>query len=259
MTNEGRVTLAVEDEVAAIVFDRPQAYNALTHKMYDELEAACCKVRADPHIRVVTFRGAGGKAFVSGTDIAGFAEFEGPEDGVRYEANMDHYYDAILTIEVPTVAIIDGWAVGGGLRAAAYCDIRIASTRARFGIPIAKTIGNCLSMTNYARLVAGFGEGRAKRMLLLAEMLSAEEAAQAGFLSRVCEPEALDATAEEIVARILENAPLTMKVSKSALGRIADGRPGDGRDLVETCYGSEDFRVGVAAFMSKSRPQWQGK
>jgi enoyl-CoA hydratase/carnithine racemase len=258
MSDEGRVVLDIRDRVGSILFDRPQAYNSMTKKMYEELEAACDAVRNAPGLRVVTFRGAGGKAFVSGSDISGFESFRDGSDGVRYEAEMDRYYEAILRIEVPTVAIIDGFAVGGGLRAAAYCDIRIASSKARFGVPIARTLGNCLSMINYARLVAAFGEGRAKRMLYLAELIDAEEARQAGFLARVVAPEDLDAAAEDVVATLLENAPVTMRVSKAALARIAAGQENDGRDLIEACYQSRDFKTGVAAFLSKSKPEWTG-
>lgn len=258
MSDQGQVTLVMADRVASIVFDRPQAYNSMTKKMYEELVSVCDTVRANADIRVVTFRGAGGKAFVSGSDISGFESFRDGSDGVRYEAEMDRYYEAILGIAVPTIAIIDGFAVGGGLRAAAYCDIRIASAKARFGIPIARTLGNCLSMVNYARLVGAFGEGRAKRMLYLAELLDAREALEAGFLARVVAPEELDAAADEVVATILANAPVTMRISKAALGRIADGHMDDGRDLIEACYSSKDFKIGVSAFLNKTKPEWTG-
>lgn len=255
----GRVTLAREGAVARIAFDRPAARNALTWAMYEELDAILAELSEDPALRVVTLRGVGGQAFVAGSDIAQFQEFRGAEDGLAYEAKMDRYAERLLAVPVPTVAIIDGWAVGGGLNIAACCDIRIANRQARFGIPIARTIGNCLSMKTYARLLGGFGEARARRMLLLAELIDAEEAMQAGFLARLTEPGTIDAAAEEVVARLLENAPVTLRVSKAAVGRILgpDLDPAD--DLIAAAYGSEDFRRGVEAFVGKTKPEWQGR
>lgn len=255
----GRVRLEREGAVARITFDRVGAHNAFTWAMYEELDAILAELSADRELRVVTLRGAGGKAFVAGSDISQFRDFKGAEDGIAYEAKMDRYFRRILAVPVPTVAIIDGWAVGGGLNIAACCDLRIASSRAKFGSPIARTIGNCVSMQTYARVLGGFGEARAKRMLMLAEFIEAREALEAGFLARMAEPENIDEMASEIVALLLQNAPITVQVSKAALGRIMtrDIDPAD--DLISRAYGSEDFRRGVDAFVDKTRPEWQGR
>jgi enoyl-CoA hydratase/carnithine racemase len=255
----GAVRLARKDQVAHVVFDRPEARNAFTWAMYEELDAICSELAGDQTLRAVTFRGAGGKAFVAGSDISQFQQFNGGDDGIAYEAKMNRYFRRLIELPMPTVAIIDGWAVGGGLNIAACCDIRLAARGAKFGTPIARTIGNCVSMETYARLVAGFGETRAKRMLLLAEFIDADEAFQAGFVTRVVASDEIDAAAEEIVATLLANAPLTLKVSKAAMARIAalDLDPAD--DLISLVYGSEDFRRGVAAFVSKSTPKWVGR
>lgn len=255
----GQVRVRRDGPVAHVLFDRAGAHNAFTWTMYDELDRICVDLAANPDLRAVTFRGAGGKAFVAGSDISQFREFTGGADGVAYEHKMNGYFERLLAIPVPTVAIIDGWAVGGGLNIAACCDIRIGTTTARFGTPIARTIGNCVSMKTYARLVAGFGEPRAKRMLMLAEFIGAEEALTAGFLARLAEPDELEATVEEVLERLLANAPLTLKVSKAAIGRITarDIDPAD--DLMAQCYGSEDFRIGVEAFVNKQKPEWRGR
>jgi enoyl-CoA hydratase/carnithine racemase len=255
----GRVTLQRDGAVARIAFDRPEAHNAFTWAMYEQLDAILTELGQDTHLRVVTLRGVGGKAFVAGSDISQFREFKGGADGIAYEAKMNAYFERILAVPVPTVAIIDGWAVGGGLNIAACCDIRVASRRAKFGSPIARTIGNCVSMQTYARVLGGFGEARAKRMLLLAEFIEAEEAMTAGFLARLADPEALDQVAEEVVSRLLENAPVTLRVSKAAFGRILarDLDPAD--DLIAMTYGSEDFRRGVEAFGNKTKPEWLGR
>jgi enoyl-CoA hydratase len=257
--SSGRVRLERDSQVARITFDRPEAYNAFTWAMYEELDAILADLGNDPDLRVVTLRGAGGKSFVAGSDISQFREFNGGADGIAYEAKMNRYFERILAVPVPTVAIIDGWAVGGGLNIAACCDIRVASRRAKFGSPIARTIGNCVSMQTYARVLFGFGEARAKRMLLLAEFIEAEEAMAAGFLARLADPETIDRVAEEVIARLLENAPITLRVSKAAIGRILarDLDPAD--DLISLTYGSEDFRRGVEAFVNKTKPEWLGR
>jgi enoyl-CoA hydratase len=207
----------------------------------------------------VIFRGAGGKAFIAGTDIAQFQAFRGGEDGVAYEETMERYLSAVETLPVPTLAVIEGFAIGGGLAIAATCDLRIATPGSRFGVPIARTLGNCLSITNYARLVAGLGAARAKKMLLMAENLNAEEALAAGFISEIVAPAELDARVAAIADRLIHHAPITMRVSKEAIRRLLHaGLPG-GDDLSLECYGSEDFKIGVNAFVAKQEPQWTGK
>lgn len=259
MSDDGQVTLSREGAVATVWFDRPESRNALTSRMYEQFTTVCDSLAQDAELRVAVFRGVGGKAFVAGTDISGFLEFESPDDGVAYERKMESHLQALFRIPVPTLAVIEGFAVGGGLNIAAGCDLRIAATGARFGTPIARTIGNCLSMPNYARLQAGFGESRAKRMLLLGDLLSAEEAMSAGFLARLVAPNALDAALDETVKLLLANAPLTLAVSKEAIRRLQERNIPDGDDLIRRIYGSADFKAGVRAFIGKTKPDWRGE
>jgi enoyl-CoA hydratase/carnithine racemase len=231
----------------------------MTATMYAQFTEHCEALAREPDIRLVVFRGTGGKAFVAGTDIARFHDFREAEDGVAYEREMETHLAALFAIPAPTLAVVEGFAVGGGLNIAAACDLRIATTGSRFGTPIAKTLGNCLSMPNYARLLAGFGESRAKRMLLLGDLLSAEEARDAGFLARLVAPESLEQALAEVVAQLLSNAPLTLAVSKEAIRRLQDREIADGDDLIRRIYGSADFKAGVAAFSSKTKPEWRGK
>ena len=255
----GRVLLVREGPVARVTIDRPDALNAMTFSMYAELAAICHDLAADPTLRAVLIRGAGRKAFVAGSDISQFRSFAGGQDGLAYEAEMDRRFAALEAIPVPVVAAIEGFAVGGGLALAACCDIRVAAEGARFGVPIARTVGNCLSMQAYARVADGFGVSRAKRMLMLGELLDASEALAAGFLTRVVPAADLDREAEAIVARLLANAPITLSVTKQALARVASGEAGDGADLIARTYGSADFRRGVAAFIAKTTPEWTGE
>ena len=256
---DGEVRYSRDGDVATVIFDRPVARNAMTWRMYEQLGAACARIRSEDGLRVAVFRGAGGKAFVAGTDIAQFQAFRGAEDGIAYEAKMDGYVGGLESLPLPTLAVIEGFAIGGGLAIATACDLRIATPGSRFGVPIARTLGNCLSVANYARLVAGFGASRAKRMLLLAENLAAEEGLASGFLSEIVEPADLDRRVAELTARLAQHAPVTMRVSKEAISRIVQAGLPDGDDLVRACYASDDFRVGVTAFVEKRAPQWTGR
>ena len=257
--SEGRVTLTREGVIARVVFDRPEARNAMTWTMYAQLSDICSALRGDTSERLVTFRGAGNAAFVAGTDIEQFATFKSGEDGIAYEQKIEACVAAFEMLPMPTVAIVEGWAVGGGLILATACDFRIASSSARFGVPIAKTLGNCLSVANLARLVAAFGMARVRRMLMLADIVAAEEALEAGFLSQVCEPSDIDAAGAALCARLLALAPVTQSVTKESLRRLVANNLPDDHDLIRRCYGSDDFQEGVRAFVAKQSPVWTGR
>lgn len=259
MNDPGRVTLRRAGAVAHVTFDRPKALNALTLDMYRQLDEICIGLSADADLRAVVFRGTGGKAFIAGTDISEFLSFETGKDGIAYEKQMDGYANRVAAIPVPTIAVVEGWAVGGGFSIAAVCDLRIATTGSKFGSPIARTVGNCLSMRAYRVLLGTLGESRAKRVMLLGEMIGAEEALAAGFLARLVEPEALDSEVTAMVERLLANAPITMQVSKEAMRRIQAGEAGDGADLIDRTYSSDDFKTGVKAFTGKTKPEWTGR
>jgi enoyl-CoA hydratase/carnithine racemase len=258
-SDAGSVRLSIENGVASVVFDRPQAHNAMTWAMYASLEAICERLVDDASVHVVTMRGAGGKAFVAGTDIEQFKAFAGAEDGVAYERRIDAGIERIVRLPMPVIAILEGWVVGGGLAIAAACDLRIATPEARFGVPIARTLGNCLSAANTARIVAGFGLGPARRMLLLAQTLSADEAEATGFVTQIAAPDALDAAVAAICERVKELAPLSLRAAKETLRRVmAEPSPAN-EDLVRLCYGSQDFHEGVSAFVEKRAPSWTGR
>ena len=257
--SEGEVRYSRNGAIATVVFDRPAARNAMTWQMYEQLAEICGRLRTEEGVRVAVFRGAGGKAFIAGTDIAQFRTFTSGEDGIAYEKRIEGYVSGVETLPMPTIAVVEGFAIGAGLVIATVCDLRIATPGARFGVPIARTLGNCISMTNYARLVVAVGASRAKKMLLLAENLGAEEALAGGYLAEIAPPENLDARIAELCDRLVHHAPITMRVSKEAIRRLISVGLPDGDDLVRACFGSEDFRTGVNAFVEKKEPQWRGR
>lgn len=244
--------------VAWTTLNRPQARNAMTWAMYEQLAAICDELRARPEVRCAVFRGAGGEAFVAGTDIEQFREFKSGDDGVAYEQRIDEGMARIEALPMPTLAVVEGWCVGGGLAIATACDIRIATPTAKFGVPIARTLGNCLSVANVARLVAAWGKARVQRMLIAAEVIDSAEALACGYLAQLVEGD-LDAVANKRAAALAALAPVTQAVSKEALRRLLVHDLPDAHDLIRRAYGSEDFREGVSAFTDKRAPRWQGR
>jgi len=260
--NEGKtaqVSLEMCGNVAHITFDHVAARNAMTVAMYERLKLICLELVKNPAVRVAIFRGAGGKSFVSGSDIAQFSGFKDGQDGIRYEQDIDDYLSPLATLPIPTIAVIDGMAVGGGLAIASCCDFRISTPDAKFGVPIAKTLGNCLSPGNIAVLVAHLNINIVKRMLLLAEMVSARELLQQGYLLATYEQDQLGGEADKLADRLSKLAPITQKSSKLVLARLIKNQLPDCNDLISETYGSADFKSGVAAFLDGKAPAWSGK
>lgn len=248
-----------EGPALRVTFNRPDQRNAMTWEMYDGLVAACDTAEQDPDIRVLVLRGAGDAAFVAGTDIGQFQEFSSGEDGIAYEEKVTRILTRLQTVPVPTVAAISGYCIGGGLGIAASSDLRIATDTARFGVPIARTLGNCLSMSTHALLVAHLGPSRTLDLLLRARLLTAEEAHAAGFVTELCAVDELDERVADIAGRLAQHAPLTMWGAKESVRRLRVASLPDGDDIVSTVFGSADFKEGVSAFLAKRPPEWTGR
>lgn len=239
-----------------VTFNRPEARNAMTFEMYQQLADACVRVDADPQLRALVLRGAGGRAFVAGTDIAQFRGFTG-EDGVAYEKRIDEVLGTLAAVSKPVVAVIDGHCVGGGLGIACCADVRVASTSASFSVPIARTLGNTLSVNTLRRLVRAFGEPRTTSMLLTARKVDAQEALLSGFLMDVDDD--IDEAADRVVNRVVSGAPLTQWAIKENLRRLNAGADVDDSDVISTVYGSADFASAVEGFLTKTPVEWTGR
>jgi enoyl-CoA hydratase/carnithine racemase len=249
----------VRDGIGRITFNRPEARNALTFAMYDQLAEICGEAGQDRRIRALILTGAGDKAFAAGTDITQFRAFSSPEDAIAYEARLDRVLEAVERCPRPTIAAIAGACTGGGAAIAAACDIRIAARSMRFGFPIARTLGNCLSMSNLARLAALIGPARVTEIIFTARLIEANEAKSIGLVTEVLEDAAaLTARADQLAHLVASHAPLTLRATKEALRRLRTRESAE-QDLILMCYMSRDFREGMDAFLSKRPPNWSGE
>ena len=248
-------------DVAWITFNRPEARNALTFAMYEELGRICAEANDDRTLRVIVLRGAGDKAFASGTDINQFRAFKSPQDALDYEARLDRILTALEQCRVPTIAAISGACTGGGAGIAACCDLRVAARNAKLGFPIARTLGNCLSSANLSRLAGLVGPARVKEMIFTAKLIGAEDAARIGLVHEVVEDlPALERRVEELAGEVAAMAPLTLRATKEGLRRLQRRLTREeAEDLILMCYMSADFREGMDAFLNKRPPRWRGE
>jgi enoyl-CoA hydratase/carnithine racemase len=257
-SNAGSVDWDINESVAVVTVNRPEARNALTWEMYDAIVEACERAEADRDVRVLIIRGSGG-AFAAGTDIRQFRDFDGGDDGVAYERRLDAVIDRIESLTIATIAEIDGAAAGGGCAIAMACDVRICSERARFGVPVSRTLGNCLSMGNTARMVDLIGTALTRDLLLTGRMIDARDAHAAGLVNAIFQSDQLEQETFKIAAELSTRARSTVIATKKMLARLREHRrppAGIADDIIRECYASQEFREGVTAFLEGRKPNW---
>lgn len=257
----GDLLYEIKDGIGRITFNRPEARNAFTFQMYEQLGQICQDAEEDSSVKVLLLTGAGEKAFAAGTDISQFKDFSTPADALEYESRIERVLTALENSRVPSIAAIAGVCTGGGFTIAGCCDLRIGAANARFGVPIGRTLGNCLSISNYVRLAALLGPARVKDIIFTARLIEADEARNVGLLGEVLpDYNALQLRATQLAQTVASQAPLTLRVTKEALRRIKEKMsPVDDRDLILKCYMSNDFREGMDAFLNKRPPKWTGR
>ncbi|MBM9595905.1 enoyl-CoA hydratase/isomerase family protein [Roseitranquillus sediminis] len=248
------------DGIGWITLNRPHARNSMTFAMYERLAEICEGANGSKTLKALVITGAGEKAFAAGTDISQFRAFKTEKDVFDYEARIDRVLEAVETVRQPTLAAISGACTGGGAAIAACCDLRIGAASTRIGYPVARTLGNTLSMNNFARLKDLIGSARAKELIFTARLMQADEALALGLLTEILpDHDALMTRADELARHLASMAPLTLQAAKTAFLRLQVRMPkGAGEDLVRLCYNSNDFREGMEAFLAKRPPQWTG-
>ena len=227
----------IKESVGIVTLHRPEARNALTWEMYDAIVEACDQAEAAGNVRVLIIRGAGG-AFSAGTDISQFKDFDGA-DGVAYEKRLDAVIDRIERLPLITIAEVDGVAAGGGCAIAMVCDLRLCSERAVFGVPVARTLGNCLSITNTARMVDLIGLAATRDLLLTGRLIDAEEARRSGLATEVIASGQLTAEVMKRAADLALRKRSTVEATKATVAsrssvtttsvRVMRRAPGSGR------------------------------
>lgn len=239
-----------------VVFDRPERRNAFTAAMYDGLRSLVAELADDTATRVLVLRGAGGKAFAAGNEIADFLE----RDAVAYEERIRELLVALYELPQVTVAAVDGVCVGGGLAVATHCDVRICTPHSRFGFPIARTLGNALSASVVYRCVAVFGESLTREMLLTSRLTTADRAYAVGAVAAVTED--LDAELAALVEGLLSASPVTLRATKEQLAersRLQEAEPASDPERLRAVYTGADFAEGVRAFLAKEKPAFSGR
>lgn len=255
----GRIIAERRGAAGTITIDNPDRHNAISNPMWEAITEAARRFDADPEVRVITFEGHGRRAFASGADISRFESIEGPV--TRGGGAFTTACAAVHAVGKPTVAIIRGWCLGGGMALAISCDLRLANDRARFGIPAAKlSIG--YPVEGLRRLVELVGLSAAKEVMFTARQYDAAEALRLGMVNHVLADDALDAFAADYVASIAAGAPLTLRGAKLALAELAKDE--SRRDFTEAaaviarCATSQDHAEGTRAFLEKRKPVFTG-
>ena len=259
---DGKILAGVHDRVGHLVINNPERHNAVSLAMYEAAAEQVTAMSTDPEARLLVIRGAGGKAFASGADISKFEKERSSEDDVAiYQAATARFYNAVYTFPKPTIAMIRGYCIGGGMGLAVACDIRLCEDKSRFAVPAAK-LGLGYGYDGVRRLSYLVGPSMVKEIFFTSRQFTAQEAYDMGLANRVLPPHMLDAYVSDYAKRISENAPMTMASIKSITHEIAKEESEQDLDRiaaeVKACFDSKDYIEGRRAFMEKRKPDFIG-
>jgi enoyl-CoA hydratase/carnithine racemase len=258
----GEVRVERDGPIARIVFDHQERRNAITVGMWAAIPDAVLTLQEDPQVRAVIMRGAGSEAFVSGADISEFETTRTGDAGRDYDALTARAFAALTGLEKPLIASIHGFCIGGGAAIALTADLRYAADDARFSVPPAR-LGLGYHTAGIRTLIRTVGFSETADLLFTGRRVDADEARHIGLVNEVFAKDSLDASVDELVQMIADNAPLTIRSAKVSLQELAklEAERDTARinDSIERCYQSEDFREGVRAFLEKRKPKFTGK
>jgi enoyl-CoA hydratase len=258
------ILLERDGPLARVILNRPERRNAINMAMWTQLSGLARELDADPQVRAVIFRGAGQAAFSAGADIAEFeTQRSNPAQARAYAEAFDGALDAIAAIGKPTLSVIRGFCVGGGLELATATDLRVAADDARFGVPIAQ-LGLLVGYKEMRRLVGLVGPGVAMNLLLTARLIDSTEALRAGLVTEVVAPQDLERVVNELAARLCELAPLAARWHKQILQTVLTnpslaGLTPEDEALPFVCFGTRDYAEGRRAFLEKRAPRFEGR